>query len=119
MIITAKSSPRPHRRAARNTSVAALEFFIPQEDCGAHSERELLRELLRYGCGRVLTAREQELIRLHYVEGQSLTAIATRQGRAVSSVSRSLRGARDKLYRFTEEAGRIGQLCGAARQQRL
>ena len=67
MIITAKSSPRPHRRAARNTSVAALEFFIPQEDCGAQSERELLRELLRYGCGRVLTAREQELIRLHVV----------------------------------------------------
>ena len=115
MIITAKSSPRPHRRAARNTSVAALEFFIPQEDCGAQSERELLR----YGCGRVLTAREQELIRLHYAEGQSLTAIAARQGRAVSSVSRSLRGARDKLYRFTEEAGRIGQLCSAARQQRL
>ena len=52
-------------------------------------------------------------------EGQSLTAIAARQGRAVSSVSRSLRGARDKLYRFTEEAGRIGQLCSAARQQRL
>ena len=76
-------------------------------------------ELLRYGCGRVLTAREQELIRLHYAEGQSLTAIAARQGRAVSSVSRSLRGARDKLYRFTEEAGRIGQLCSAARQQRL
>ena len=119
MIITAKSPPHPHRRAARNTSVAALEFFIPQEDCGAQSERELLRELLRYGCGRVLTAREQELIRLHNAEGQSLTAIAARQGRAVSSVSRSLRGARDKLYRFTEEAGRLGQLCSAARQQRL
>lgn len=59
MIITAKSPPRPHRRAVRNTSVAALEYFIPQEDCGAQSERELLRELLRYGCGRVLTARER------------------------------------------------------------
>ena len=87
MIITAKSPPRPHRRAARNTSVAALEFFIPQEDCGAHSERELLRELLRYGCGRVLTAREQELIRLHYAEGQSLTAIAARQGRSPRSAA--------------------------------
>ena len=71
MIITAKSPPRPHRRAARNTSVAALEFFIPQEDCGAQSERELLRELLRYGCG--YSARETAaLMDMSYGAGQKL-----------------------------------------------
>ena len=105
-------------RDGRTLDAAALETALA--DVAAYSETGYQVPFSFTAVpARVLTAREQELIRLHYAEGQSLTAIAARQGRAVSSVSRSLRGARDKLYRFTEEAGRIGQLCSAARQQRL
>ena len=46
-----------------------------------------------------------------------VTAIAEQMGLAPSSVSRSLGVIRQRLYRFTEEAGEIGQLCDILRRQ--
>ena len=112
MIITTKTAYKPYRRPGRPLTLATLEYFIPVEmgeDC---PEREALRRLLRLGCARCLDARERELIRLRYEEGMSLKMIAAGEDRSPSAVCRKLRVARAKLYRFTEDAGEIGGLCG-------
>lgn len=117
MIITTKAPYRPCGRAGRPLTHATMEYFIPvetEEDC---PEREALRRLLRLGCARCLDARERELIRLRYEEGKPLKVIAAREGRSVSAVSRKLRTARNKLYRFTADAGEIGELCDLLRRQ--
>ena len=71
----------------------------------------------RYGCTRCLTPAQQQLTRLRYTDGLTVTAIAEQMGLAPSSVSRSLGVIRQRLYRFTEEAGEIGQLCDILRRQ--
>ena len=111
MTTTTKFTPRPLKRVARCISTATLEFYIPRE------ERLALRRLLQYGCTRCLTPAQQQLTRLRYTDGLTVTAIAEQMGLAPSSVSRSLRVIRQRLYRFTEEAGEIGQLCDILRRQ--
>lgn len=109
MIITTK-------RTNRCFSTPSLDFYIPRQE-ETTGERQVLRRLLQYGCRRCLSPAEQELTRLRYEQGKTVAAIAAEKGRAPSSISRSLRTAREKLYRFTEEAGEIGQLCGMLRRQ--
>ena len=111
MTTTTKFTPRPLKRVARCASTATLEFYIPREESGPSEERLALRRLLQYGCTRCLTPAQQQLTRLRYTDGLTVTAIAEQMGLAPSSVSRSLRVIRQRLYRFTEEAGEIGQLC--------
>ena len=114
MIITTKAPYRTCGHAGRLQTFATMDYLVPvemEEDC---PEREALRRLLRFGCARCLDARERELIRLRYEEGKPLKA---REGRSVSAVSRKLRTARNKLYRFTADAGEIGELCDLLRRQ--
>ena len=98
MTTTTKFTPRPLKRVARCISTATLEFYIPREESGPSEERLALRRLL-------------------YTDGLTVTAIAEQMGLAPSSVSRSLGVIRQRLYRFTEEAGEIGQLCDILRRQ--
>lgn len=118
MITTVESkSYRPLPRTPRCTCAPTLDFFIPAEEGEPNSDRLALRRLLQLGCSRCLTPNQQELTRLRYTEGMTITAIAKRMGVAPSSVSRSLRASREKLYRFTVEAGEIGQICDLLRRQ--
>lgn len=118
MITTVESKTyRPPTRGARCTCAPTLDFFIPAEEGEPNSDRLVLRRLLQLGCSRCLTPNQQELTRLRYTEGMTVTAIAKRMGVAPSSVSRSLRNIREKLYRFTVEAGEIGQICDLLRRQ--
>ena len=117
MTTTTKFTPRPLKRVARCISTATLEFYIPREESGPSEERLALRRLLQYGCTRCLTPAQQQLTRLRYTDGLTVTAIAEQMGLAPSSVSRSLGVIRQRLYRFTEEAGEIGQLCDILRRQ--
>lgn len=112
-----KFTPRPLKRVARCISTATLEFYISREESGPSEERLALRRLLQYGCTRCLTPAQQQLTRLRYTDGLTVTAIAEQMGLAPSSVSRSLGVIRQRLYRFTEEAGEIGQLCDILRRQ--
>lgn len=105
MTTTTKFTPRPLKRVARCVSTATLEFYIPREESGPSEERLALRRLLQYGCTRCLTPAQQQLTRLRYTDGLTVTAIAEQMGLAPSSVSRSLGVIRQRLYRFTEEAG--------------
>ena len=110
MITTVESkSYRPLPRTPRCTCAPTLDFFIPAEEGEPNSDR--------LGCSRCLTPNQQELTRLRYTEGMTVTAIAKQMGVAPSSVSRSLRNIREKLYRFTVEAGEIGQICDLLRRQ--
>lgn len=118
MITTVESkSYRLLPRGVRCTCAPTLDFFIPVEEGEPNSDRLALRRLLQLGCSRCLTPNQQELTRLRYTEGMTVTAIAKRMGVAPSSVSRSLRNIREKLYRFTVEAGEIGQICDLLRRQ--
>ena len=114
MTTTTKFTPRPLKRVARCISTATLEFYIPREESGPSEERLALRRLLQSRC---LTPAQQQLTRLRYTDGLTVTAIAEQMGLAPSSVSRSLGVIRQRLYRFTEEAGEIGQLCDILRRQ--
>ena len=91
MTTTTKFTPRPLKRVARCISTATLEFYIPREESGPSEERLALRRLLQYGCTRCLTPAQQQLTRLRYTDGLTVTAIAEQMGLAPSSVSRTSR----------------------------
>lgn len=82
MTTTTKFTPRPLKRVARCISTATLEFYIPQEESGPSEERLALRRLLQYGCTRCLTPAQQQLTRLRYTDGLTVTAIAEQMGLA-------------------------------------
>lgn len=71
-----------------------------RESQGDNRERlERLRRNLELARREELTRCQREVVRLHYDEGLSVREIARRTGRNPSSVSRTLRRARERLYR--------------------
>lgn len=61
-------------------------------------ELERLTRNLRMARQEVLTPRQQQLLRMHYDEGMTVTAIARELGIQKSSVSRTLKRAKRQLY---------------------
>lgn len=59
-----------------------------------------LRRNLRLARERELTRRQREMVALYYDQGMTMPQIAERLGVNRSTVSRTLRRARDRLYRF-------------------
>lgn len=59
-----------------------------------------LRRNLRRAREQELTKRQQEMVSLYYDQGMTMPQIAERLGVNRSTVSRNLRRARDRLYRF-------------------
>ena len=59
-----------------------------------------LRRNLRLARERELTERQREMVALYYDQGMTMPQIAERLGVSRSTVSRTLRRARDRLYRF-------------------
>lgn len=59
-----------------------------------------LRRNLRLARERELTERQREMVSLYYDQGMTIPQIAERLGVNRSTVSRTLRRARDRLYRF-------------------
>lgn len=68
------------------------------EDNGEQMTR--LRRNLRLARERELTERQREMVALYYDRGMTMPQIAERLGVSRSTVSRTLRRARDRLYRF-------------------
>ncbi|MEY8259316.1 sigma-70 family RNA polymerase sigma factor [Oscillospiraceae bacterium 50-60] len=68
------------------------------EDNGEQMTR--LRRNLRLARERELTERQREMVALYYDQGMTMPQIAERLGVNRSTVSRTLRRARDKLHRF-------------------
>nr|WP_325184542.1 sigma-70 family RNA polymerase sigma factor [uncultured Oscillibacter sp.] len=59
-----------------------------------------LRRNLRRAREQELTDRQREMVSLYYDQGMTMPQIAERLGVNRSTVSRTLRRARDRLYRF-------------------
>ncbi len=68
------------------------------EDNGEQITR--LRRNLRLARERELTERQREMVALYYDQGMTMPQIAERLGVNRSTVSRTLRRARDRLHRF-------------------
>ena len=70
-------------------------------NAGDNSEQMTrLRRNLRRAREQELTQRQREMVALYYDRGMTMPQIAQRLGVSRSTVSRTLRRARDKLYRF-------------------
>ena len=59
-----------------------------------------LRRNLRWAREEELTERDRKMVGLYYDQGMTMPQIAERLGVSRSTVSRTLRRARDRLYRF-------------------
>lgn len=71
-----------------------------RENAGDNSERlERLRRNLRQARERELTPRQRQLLELYYDQGMTIPQIAGELGVNRSTVSRTLRRARERLYR--------------------
>lgn len=71
-----------------------------RQNAGDNSERlERLRRNLRRAREQELTPRQSQMLELYYDQGMSIPQIAGELGLNRSSVSRTLRRARDRLYR--------------------
>ncbi len=71
-----------------------------RQNAGDNSERlERLRRSLRQARERELTPRQRQLVSLYYDQGMNIPQIAEELGLNRSTVSRTLRRARDRLYR--------------------
>ncbi|MDE6456816.1 MAG: sigma-70 family RNA polymerase sigma factor [Dysosmobacter sp.] len=71
-----------------------------RQNAGDNSERlERLRRNLRQARERELTPRQRQLLELYYERGMNIPQIAEELGLNRSTVSRTLRRARDRLYR--------------------
>ncbi len=60
---------------------------------------ERLRECLRQARQKELTARQRQLLSLYYDEGMTMPQIARELGLNRSTVSRTIRRAKERLYR--------------------
>ena len=70
-------------------------------NAGDNSEQmDRLRRNLRRAREQELTKRQREMVALYYDRGMTMPPIAERLGVSRSTVSRTLRRARDRLYRF-------------------
>ena len=63
-------------------------------------QMDRLRRNLRRAREQELTKRQREMVALYYDQGMTMPQIAERLGVSRSTVSRTLRRARDRLYRF-------------------
>ena len=71
-----------------------------REHAADNSERlERLRRNLRQARERELTPRQRQLVALYYDQGMNIPQIARELGLNRSTVSRTLRRAKDRLYR--------------------
>ena len=71
-----------------------------RQNAGDNSERlERLRRNLRQARERELTPRQRQMLELYYDQGMTSPQIAGELGLNRSTVSRTLRRARDRLYR--------------------
>ncbi len=71
-----------------------------RQNAGDNSERlERLRRNLRRAREQELTPRQRQMLELYYDQGLTIPQIAEELGLNRSTVSRTLRRARDRLYR--------------------
>lgn len=76
-----------------------LELWLREQQQDNDESLERLRRNLRDARLDELTPRQAELLRLRFDEGLSVREIARRQGVSPSTVSRTLKRAKERLHR--------------------
>lgn len=76
-----------------------LTVWLRQNDSDNGEQLDRLRTKLRYARSAELTQRQQQLLRLYFEEGKTMPQIARELHVSCSTVSRTLRRARERLYR--------------------
>ena len=76
-----------------------LTVWLRQNASDNGEQLDHLRTKLRYARSAELTQRQQQLLRLYFEEGKTMPQIARELHVSCSTVSRTLRRARERLYR--------------------
>lgn len=76
-----------------------LTVWLRQNASDNGEQMDRLRTKLRYARSAELTQRQQQLLRLYFEEGKTMPQIARELHVSCSTVSRTLRRARERLYR--------------------
>ena len=76
-----------------------LTVWLRQNAPDNGEQLDRLRTKLRYARSAELTQRQQQLLRLYFEEGKTMPQIARELNVSCSTVSRTLRRARERLYR--------------------
>lgn len=88
----------------RDREYQALRQFIRLADS---SETDSLAQKIADAVENELTPRQRELVRLYYINQMTMYAVASEAGVSVSTVSRTLKRARERLRRFLRYGGRL------------
>lgn len=76
-----------------------MTVWLRQNASDNEEQLERLRTKLRYARTAELTQRQQQLLHLYFEEGKTMPQIARELHVSCSTVSRTLRRARERLYR--------------------
>lgn len=76
-----------------------LTVWLRQNASDNGEQLDRLRTKLRYARSAELTQRQQQMLRLYFEEGKTMPQIARELHVSCSTVSRTLRRARERLYR--------------------
>ena len=80
--------------------IGDMTVWARQNDPDNAEQMDRLRRNLRQARERELTPRQRQMLALYYDRGLTMSQIAGRLGVNRSTVSRTLRRARDRLYRY-------------------
>lgn len=80
--------------------IGDLTVWKRQNDPDNAEQMDRLRRNLRQARERELTPRQRQMVALYYDRGLTMAQIAGRLGVNRSTVSRTLRRARERLYRY-------------------
>ena len=76
-----------------------LTVWLRQNASDNGEQLDRLRTKLRYARSAELTQRQQQLLRMYFEEGKTMPQIARELHVSCSTVSRTLRRARERMYR--------------------
>ena len=93
--IPCKATAAPNR----NNSAFLRDLMAWNRQTGGDNDEQMerLRQNLRRACEAELTSRQRHIVKLYFEQGLSVTEIARREGLHKSSVSRTLRRAKERL----------------------
>ena len=91
-------------RWTRDREYQALRQFIRLTES---SDAESMAHKVAEAVATELTPRQRELVRLYYINQMTMYEIASMRGVSVSTVSRTLKRARERLRKFLRYGGRM------------
>ncbi|NCB51073.1 MAG: sigma-70 family RNA polymerase sigma factor [Clostridia bacterium] len=95
---------REESQPTRDQEYQALRQFLRLADS---SDSESMAQKIAGAVENELTPRQRELVHLYYIDQMTMYDIAIKSGVSVSTVSRTLKRARERLKKFLRYGGRM------------